>query len=47
MGVLCKLGGGGLEKVLEVKLNDTERGDLNKSIDAVKGLIEALKKLEF
>lgn len=45
IGVLCKLGGNGLEKVIEVKLNDTERAGLEKSIGAVKELVEAVKKL--
>lgn len=45
VGVLCKLGGKGLEKVMEIKLNDTEKADLNKSVAAVKELVEALKKL--
>ncbi len=45
VGVLCKLGGKGLEKVMEIKLNDTEKADLNKSVSAVKELVEALKKL--
>jgi malate dehydrogenase len=47
VGVLCKLGGNGLEKVMEIKLNDTEKADLDKSVAAVKGLVEALKTLEF
>jgi malate dehydrogenase len=46
MGVLCKIGGGGMEKVMEIKLNDEERAMLNKSADAVKGLVEALKNLK-
>src|SRR3954468_21691087 len=36
IGVLCKLGGGGLEKVIEVKLNDEERAMLENSTKAVK-----------
>ena len=47
MGVLSKLGGNGLDKVYEIKLNDAEKADLNKSVEAVKGLVEALKKIEF
>lgn len=45
IGVLCKLGGNGLEKVIEVKLNDTERAGLENSIKAVRELTEALAKL--
>jgi malate dehydrogenase len=47
IGVLCKLGGNGLEKVMEVKLNDDERKGLDNSIKAVQELVDALKKLEF
>src|ERR1700751_844810 len=45
IGVLCKLGGGGLEKVIEVQLNDTERAGLENSTKAVRELTEALGKL--
>src|ERR1700733_5494742 len=45
IGVLCKLGGGGLEKVIEVQLNDTERAGLESSTKAVRELTEALGKL--
>lgn len=45
VGVLCKLGGKGLEKVMEIKLNDSEKADLDKSVAAVKELVGALKKL--
>lgn len=47
VGVLCKLGGAGMEQVLEVKLNDEERKGLDHSIVAVQELIGALKKIEF
>jgi len=46
VGVLCKLGGNGLEKVIEVELNDKERAGLNNSIKAVQELVSALNKLE-
>jgi malate dehydrogenase len=46
IGVLCKLGGGGLEKVVEIKLNADEKAMLDKSTEAVKGLVEALKNLK-
>jgi malate dehydrogenase len=45
VGVLCKLGGKGLEQVIEVKLNDEERAMLNHSAKAVQELVEALGKL--
>lgn len=47
VGVLCKLGGKGLVEVIELKLNETERAGLDKSIAAVKDLVDALKKIEF
>ena len=47
IGVLCRLGGNGMEKVIEVKLNDEEKAGLTKSIDAVKGLIQDLRKLDY
>ncbi|MEQ1664328.1 MAG: malate dehydrogenase [Bdellovibrionales bacterium] len=46
LGVLCKLGGSGMEKVIEVELNDKERAGLNNSIKAVQELVTALSKLE-
>src|ERR1700722_11253663 len=45
VGVLCKLGGGGLEQVIEIKLNDEERAMLNNSAKAVQELVDALGKL--
>lgn len=45
VGVLCQLGGKGMEKVIEVKLNDEEKKMLDHSINAVKELVDALKKI--
>lgn len=47
IGVLCKLGGKGLEKVVEVQLNETEKAGLQNSIAAVKELVDALKKINY
>jgi malate dehydrogenase len=47
IGVLCKLGGNGMEKVIEVKLNDEEKKGLDHSVKAVQDLVAALKKIEF
>lgn len=45
IGVLCKLGGKGLESVIELKLNEEERAGLDHSVSAVKELVDALGKL--
>lgn len=45
IGVLCQLGGRGLEKVIEVDLNKEERANLDHSINAVQDLVNALKNL--
>jgi malate dehydrogenase len=47
IGVLATLGGNGMEKVMEVKLNETERAGLEKSAKAVRELVEALGKLTY
>jgi malate dehydrogenase len=46
IGVLCKLGGRGLEQVFELKLNDEERAGLANSTKAVQELVDALGKLK-
>ncbi len=43
IGVPCVLGKGGIEKVIEVKLDDHEKGLLDHSANAVMGLVEALQ----
>lgn len=47
LGVLCRLGGKGLEKVVELELNETERAGLDNSIKHVKELVAALKNLDY
>ncbi len=42
VGVPCKLGAGGLEQVIEVKLTSEERAALTRSAEAVKELVGAL-----
>jgi malate dehydrogenase len=42
LGVPCKLGRGGLERVIEVELTDAERAALGKSADAVRETIALL-----
>jgi malate dehydrogenase len=43
VGVPCKLGAGGIEKVYEVKLTADERAALHKSADAVRELVNVIK----
>ncbi|MCK6438918.1 MAG: malate dehydrogenase [Planctomycetes bacterium] len=45
VGVPCKLGQNGIEKIIELKLTDAEATELKKSSEAVRGTIDALKKL--
>jgi malate dehydrogenase len=47
VGVPCVLGAGGLERVIEVKLNDKERAEFNTSVSHVKELVEVLTKQGF
>jgi malate dehydrogenase len=47
IGVLCKLGGKGVEQVVEIKLNEAEKAGLEKSGKAVRELVEALGKLTY
>ena len=47
IGVLCKLGGKGMEQVIELKLNDKERAGLENSGKAVRELVDALGKLQY
>jgi malate dehydrogenase len=45
VGVPVVIGAGGVEKIVEIELNQEEKAAFDKSCDAVKGLIEAFKKL--
>ena len=47
IGVLCELGGQGLEKVVELDLNDEEKAGLENSRKHVAELVEALGKLDY
>lgn len=47
VGVLCKIGGGGVEKVIELKMNDSEKAMLGNSIKAVEELVGALNKIQY
>jgi malate dehydrogenase len=46
VGVPCVIGAGGVEKVISLNLLPDEQAMLTKSVDSVRGLIDACKKLE-
>ncbi|MSU89583.1 malate dehydrogenase [Rhodobacteraceae bacterium 2CG4] len=46
VGVPTVIGAGGIEKVVEIKLDRDEKAMLDKSIDAVKGLVAACKEID-
>ena len=46
VGVPCVIGAGGVERVISLNLLPEEQAMLTKSVDAVRGLIDACKKLE-
>ncbi len=43
VGVVCKLGGSGLEQIVQVKLEGAENAEFEKSVAAVKALVDGLK----
>lgn len=46
VGVPCVIGAGGIERIVEIELNPDEQAMLDHSIAAVKGLNDALAKIE-
>ena len=46
VGVPTVIGAGGVERVVEIKLDKTEKAMFDKSVDSVKGLIEACKAID-
>ncbi len=46
VGVPTVLGAGGVERVVEIKLSKDEQAMFDKSVDAVKGLVEACKGID-
>ena len=45
VGVPCVIGKDGVERIVEIKLDKNEQAAFNKSVDAVKGLVDACKKI--
>lgn len=46
VGVPTIIGAGGIEKVVDIKLNDAEQAMFDKSVEAVKGLVAACKAID-
>ena len=46
VGVPTIIGAGGIEKVVDIKMNKDEQAMFDKSVDAVKGLVEACKGID-
>jgi len=46
VGVPCVIGAGGVEKVIEIALSTEERAMFDKSVGAVKGLVDACKGID-
>jgi malate dehydrogenase len=47
IGVPVKLGTGGVQEVVEISLTDDEKAALDKSADAVRGLVDTLAELGY
>lgn len=43
MGVPCKLGEGGIEQILEIKLAEQEQAEFEKSAGVVRGLVTVIE----
>ncbi len=46
VGVPCVLGANGVERVVEISLNDEERAMFDKSVNAVRGLVASCKEID-
>lgn len=46
VGVPCVIGAGGVERIIQFELNGDEKAMFEKSVGAVRGLLDACKKLE-
>ncbi|MEJ2723408.1 MAG: malate dehydrogenase, partial [Deltaproteobacteria bacterium] len=45
IGVPVKLGANGIEQIIEIRLNEEEQKSLNHSADAVRKLVDDMKRL--
>lgn len=46
VGVLCQLGGAGMEKIIPFKMNADEKAEFDKSVEAVRQLVATLKNVQ-
>jgi malate dehydrogenase len=46
VGVPVIIGGGGVERIVEIQLNDEEQGMFENSVNAVKALNEVVERVE-
>jgi malate dehydrogenase len=46
VGVPTVIGAGGIERIIDIKLDKAEQAMFQKSVDAVKGLVEACKGID-
>jgi malate dehydrogenase len=46
VGVPTVIGAGGIEKIIDIKLNKDETAMFQKSVESVKGLVEACKAID-
>lgn len=46
VGVLCKLGGKGMEQIIDFKMNADEKAEFDKSVEAVRTLVSTLKTIQ-
>jgi malate dehydrogenase len=46
VGVPTIIGAKGIERIVDIKMNADEQAMFNKSVDAVKGLVEACKGID-
>ena len=43
---MCQLGGAGMEKIIDFKMNADEKAEFDKSIEAVRSLVALLKTVQ-
>lgn len=46
VGVMCKLGGQGMEGIIDFKMNADEKAEFDKSVEAVRALVSTLKTVQ-